>query len=772
MSRSTAIATKSTSSSDVGAARPSRPRPRSGVNSPTAIPAANSAALRMSPSAHEGTSTFAFENVASVDGPVPSILTFPEVPVQRTLKVGSSDDPLEREADHVADRLMHAPDSGVVQRTCDCGGSHAQGGQCDACRRDHQDLVQRSATRPGALPAAPASVHDAVSSPGHPLDAAARSYFEPRFGRDLSAIKVHTDAAAAESARDVNAIAYASGRDLVFDTGRYAPHATEGWRLLAHELTHVVQQHGADVIRRAPAPKPKPLPAVMPGAAPGDFGISRVRGSSTSEIFFAANSATLSADASTQIAAIKTALPSSVSLFGFSSADETATVAQTRADNVKSALAAPPNPVTVTSATGSATAQAGQADFPSVRKVEVVVGAAAPSTLNCAATNVAGALINPPKQACAAMDPATQTAFASALAIANDALTRATAAVAGVPSAANAANIDAFFGNHSAATLATLRTNLGNLQTHVSGLPGITSCGGQCDAGGCDGGSTIAYNNGVDAASTMTLCVPTFKDLVNDNDRARNLIHESAHGTSPLGGTATTGTADVAYRHERILFTLSPADRLRNSDSYALFALFLRERQMTGVATAVPAGIQTPSTDALTGFSSAAERAAVKMALAQLEKRLTWAADWMGQLYGQIIQVRTGALTWTTSWADSLMTEAARRFPLTAPPASPTLTDQTREAAILDRYRRMKAAVKRNLAITRMAAGVVTWTAGAPGAFVAADTVQIGPDFFRATAANQISLLLQELASVTRETEPQFIPAYVSLAAWIHAQNP
>ena len=758
MSRSGATATKSNASAEAAKAPASSGRAQRGPGSQAAIPAPIRAAMRLSMPDGSGPSEFASEDLNATDVPVPSPLTFPEFPIQRKLSIGATDDPMEREADRVADN--------VVRRKCDCGGT------CADCQKDQEATIRRSATKSAGLPAAPAAVHNVVNSPGRPLDHATRSFFEPRFGRDLSGIEVHTDPAAAESARSINALAYASGRDLVFDTGQYAPEAPEGKKLLAHELAHVFQQDGAQVIRRIPPPKPKPLPATVPATSPGDFEISRVRTSSTSEIFFSKNSSTLSANANAQVSAIRTAAPASVRLFGFSSADETATVAQDRADNVKAALTAPGTPVTVTSATGSATAQTGQADFPSVRKVEVVVGAAAPSTLNCSATNILGLPVNPPKQPCAVMDPATETAFKDSLKIANDAMTRATAAVAGVPSAANAATIDEFFGNHSAATLTALRTNLGNLQTHVSGLPGITSCGGQCDAGGCDGGSTIAYNLGVDAASTMTLCVPTFKSLVNDNDRARNLIHESAHGTSPLGGTATTGTADVAYRHERMLFKLSPADRLRNSDSYALFALFLRERQISGVASAVPAGIQTPSKDTLTGFTVASEKDAVKLALAKLEKRLSWASDWMGQLYGQIVKIRSGSLTWATSWADSLMKEAAARFPLTAPPAAPTLADQVLEAAILDRYRRMKAAVKRDLTITKMAAGVATWGAGSAGAFVAADTLEVGPEFFRATAANQISLLLEQLAAVTRETEPAFIPAYVSLAEWIHGQNP
>ena len=75
-----------------------------------------------------------------------------------------------------------------------------------------------------------------------PLDAATRAYLEPRFGRDLSRIRVHTDARAADSARSVQAKAYTVGQDLVFGQGKYAPATPAGRELLAHELTHAVQQ--------------------------------------------------------------------------------------------------------------------------------------------------------------------------------------------------------------------------------------------------------------------------------------------------------------------------------------------------------------------------------------------------------------------------------------------------------------------------------------------------------------------------------------------------
>jgi uncharacterized protein DUF4157 len=93
-----------------------------------------------------------------------------------------------------------------------------------------------------ALSEAPPSVHAALRSPGEPLDAATRAYFEPRFGRDFSGVRVHADAAAAQSARDVNAHAYTVGQNIAFDSGRFAPGSQAGRRLLAHELAHVAQQ--------------------------------------------------------------------------------------------------------------------------------------------------------------------------------------------------------------------------------------------------------------------------------------------------------------------------------------------------------------------------------------------------------------------------------------------------------------------------------------------------------------------------------------------------
>jgi hypothetical protein len=97
---------------------------------------------------------------------------------------------------------------------------------------------------PGGECAAPAVVHEVLRSPGRQLEPGVRAEMETRFGHDFSHVRVHTDERGAASARAVGALAYTIGRDVVFDTGRYAPASVAGRRLLAHELTHVAQQNG------------------------------------------------------------------------------------------------------------------------------------------------------------------------------------------------------------------------------------------------------------------------------------------------------------------------------------------------------------------------------------------------------------------------------------------------------------------------------------------------------------------------------------------------
>ena len=107
------------------------------------------------------------------------------------------------------------------------------------------DFSQRRSTKGTEPSTVLPIVHEVLRSPGQPLDLATRAFMEPRFRHDFSKVRVHADAKAAESARAVNARAFTIGGDVVFDEGQYAPGTLEGQRLLAHELTHAVQQQKA-----------------------------------------------------------------------------------------------------------------------------------------------------------------------------------------------------------------------------------------------------------------------------------------------------------------------------------------------------------------------------------------------------------------------------------------------------------------------------------------------------------------------------------------------
>jgi hypothetical protein len=108
---------------------------------------------------------------------------------------------------------------------------------------EEEELIQTRRSHASAdKPVHDANVEGVRAGGGSPLSESVQSFFGPRFGYDFSGVRVHTSDQAAHSARAVNALAYTAGRDVVFGAGQYSPDTESGRRLLAHELTHVVQQ--------------------------------------------------------------------------------------------------------------------------------------------------------------------------------------------------------------------------------------------------------------------------------------------------------------------------------------------------------------------------------------------------------------------------------------------------------------------------------------------------------------------------------------------------
>lgn len=162
--------------------------------------------------------------------------------IQAKLRISEPGDAHEREADRVAEEVMRMQGSSgapsvsstdvMPQRMCS---------ECDEGKMSLSVLRKRETDRSSPTPRSPSANILGLGS-GRALPASTRAFFEPRLGADFGDVRVHTDTRAQEAASSVDARAFTVGRDIAFAKGEYSPHSREGQRLLAHELTHVVQQ--------------------------------------------------------------------------------------------------------------------------------------------------------------------------------------------------------------------------------------------------------------------------------------------------------------------------------------------------------------------------------------------------------------------------------------------------------------------------------------------------------------------------------------------------
>lgn len=180
---------------------------------------------------------------------------------QAQLTVGALDDAFEREADRVADEVMRMPGP-EGQRGAATPGTEQVQRLCTECEEEARGSVARAAL-PGGGAAGPQigtaleGRVQALREGGRPLPESARAFFEPRFGQDFSAVRIHTGSEATEAAGAMNARAFTLGQAIAFGKGEFAPATGAGRRLLAHELTHTIQQR-ASAPRAPSAPTPAP----------------------------------------------------------------------------------------------------------------------------------------------------------------------------------------------------------------------------------------------------------------------------------------------------------------------------------------------------------------------------------------------------------------------------------------------------------------------------------------------------------------------------------
>jgi hypothetical protein len=200
--------------------------------------------------------------------------TTPGETIQPKLTVGQPNDVYEKEADVMANK--------VVQRKCEAEDIQMK---CSHCEEKEKKIQRKPIFESEAVPKEqpiqrkPASSSDASVSPsvesglrsskggGSPLPAATRHQMETGFGADFSGVRIHNDSGARQMSNDLQAQAFTHGRDIYFNSGKYDPGSSGGQHLLAHELTHVVQQQKGIVqrsfdqyVHRKPTPTPSATP--------------------------------------------------------------------------------------------------------------------------------------------------------------------------------------------------------------------------------------------------------------------------------------------------------------------------------------------------------------------------------------------------------------------------------------------------------------------------------------------------------------------------------
>ncbi|MFT3681145.1 MAG: DUF4157 domain-containing protein [Ferruginibacter sp.] len=169
--------------------------------------------------------------------------------IQPKLAINSPNDVYEQEADAISDKVMRMEQSFIHANPLFISGIQRK---CDHCEEEEKKAQRKEMNGEEAgVDSFFESYVGSLNGIGQALSNEVRNFYEPRFGHDFSNVKIHTDTIAAKSAQSINALAYTSKNNIVFNEGQYSPSTSNGKRLLGHELTHVVQQGSGDAYKHS-----------------------------------------------------------------------------------------------------------------------------------------------------------------------------------------------------------------------------------------------------------------------------------------------------------------------------------------------------------------------------------------------------------------------------------------------------------------------------------------------------------------------------------------
>ncbi len=544
---------------------------------------------------------------------------------------------------------------------------------------------------------------------------------ESTFGAGFGGVKVHTDTQAVQMNKDLNAQAFTHGSDIYFNEGKYDDNSSEGQHLLAHELTHVVQQGKKGQVYRAVDPEFR-VTGKYDGAA-GD----------ADSAYFDYDSSLVDSAEETKITTLAASTAQDYDLIGFSS-EEGGDAGNRNMTN--SRLNAVDRKFASKGHTGKRDKKnqfargTNKLDYRRLRRVDMLATGTPSSEPDCSAG---------PVESCG-------TAFTDAHPRAVSQVIRAYMSMQTAPfipgEKARVENaVAAMFGD--ASHYDTIKTHLLNLLIQVTDQPSTVSCHNSCDST-CANAS--AYMDGTTGpGAVLTLC-PPFYSRSRPGPNAETLVHEALHATTGLQ------TDDLAYGSERGITFLDSATALKNTDSYVLF---IQEINNPGSVLGGGGGNRDVIDPAITGT----ELADLRRVMAYLEKWVIESTAETSSLYDILVEV-IGAGTWSGvsfPFYQDTMSFLAPLFGLTVPTAVPDENDQNSVAGIYDRLMRMDNLLWGTNIEIKKDPGPVRFTAGPT------EPLLVNDAFLTSGQNSMVYLLLNKIVEANTAISSGHKPKYVAL---------
>jgi hypothetical protein len=619
--------------------------------------------------------------------------------------------------------------------------------KCEACEKEEKKVHKKEAAATSAKASPGVSSQIKFLQGGASLNNSTRSFFEPKFSADFSTVRIHNDGKSNELASSVNAKAFTYKNNIVFNKGQYDTESGDGKKLLAHELTHVIQQNNQiskketekkeeEIIQRTPKDADFKIEGLDPANATNDT-IIRFNGGQT--MVPSEELGKLKRDAKPE--------KRDLSLTGFSSEEGTskdnATVVGGRLFNVNkllSDLGHQGKRDTI----ANTTAGEGIKEYRKMRTVEIVPTPAKGDPLPTSVPSSAVTTIS-----CGADIPAS---FALATVNTLNAIVKLFN-----PTPAEQAIFKLYFGGNK---MEDVRNNLFKIFFEIIRHSTAFNTAADCHAGSvdkaCSSGAAAYCDTGLSPAK-MVFCESALG--YTTASKSEYIVHEASHGTPGLM------TKDKGYENERMIRTLPDAVKLFNADNYLLLVRVLNDPAAVGYSS--PA-------DTIAGTTDKAEIDFANKALAFLEQWVWKSKYYSGLLYGEI----NNSLGLPNGWRDVnplnyyivTMHNFSTLFGLTDPGAANPLTipkrdDKIRSAGIFDRYSILSDAMHNALTLEKSSKNKEGWAKNA-GA-----KTEVLPSFFLKSDVDAVRHLLRLMAKSRSDIPSALVESYVKGADTMRAQE-